>query len=296
MNQPNYIIDALRFRSARREFVVEKIYNFCSQFTNQNERNKKEILLAIEYIHTSASIVDDIQDFEILRKNELTFYKRHGYGTSAFASLKLWTDAIKLLSKNYDIEKVIYYLQKLISCQEVDVGLNTHHNSLYEDYFYISSKKISNELELIYYLSFPKDKFELHKKKSDLLIEIGKLIQFIDDKFDEFVNFENNLLSKDKVFRFQLSLPFILANKYLDFKENFFFRDFSKNDALTIFKRHIDNNLVEDKIDKIINEQINKILDLFSASDDNVIELEELFNSVRSLNYTLKNKANEKVI
>lgn len=296
MKQPNYIIDALKFRSARREFVIEKIYNFCSQFVTQNERNKKEILLAIEYIHTSASIVDDIQDFEILRKNELTFYKRHGYGTSAFASLKLWTDAIKILSKNYDIEIVLYYLQKLISCQEVDVGLSSQYNSLFDDYFNISSKKISNEFELIYYLSFPKEKYELHKGKSDLLIEIGKLIQFIDDKFDEFVNFENNLLCKDEIFRFQLSLPFILANKYSDFKKEYFFKDYSKNEALKIFNKYINNTMVEENIDKIITKQINKIANLFSENSDNVNDLEELFNSVRSLNYTLKNKANETVI
>ena len=241
MNKPYYIKDALKFRSARREFVVEKIYNFCSQFSDKNERNKKEILLAIEYIHTSASIVDDIQDYENLRKNELTYYKRHGYGTSAFASLKLWTDAIKLLSINYDIEIVLSYLQKLIFCQEIDVGLNSQYKSLYDDYFSISSQKISNELELIYYLSFPKEKYESHKMKGSLLTEIGKLIQFIDDKIDEFVNFEQNLLNKDEVFRFQLSLPFILANKYSNFSADYFFKDFSKGEALCIFKKYIDN-------------------------------------------------------
>jgi geranylgeranyl pyrophosphate synthase len=296
MKQASYIIDALKFRSARRELVVDKIFNFSSQFAIRNERNKKEILLAIEYIHTSASIVDDIQDYETIRKNELTYYKRHGYGTSAFAALKLWTNAIQLLSKNYDIEIVLYYLQKLISCQEIDVGLSSQYNSLPEDYFEVSSKKISYELEFLYYLSMPEEKFELDNDKVDLLIEIGKLIQFIDDKFDEFVNFENTLSDKDDVFKFQLSLPFILANTHSNFNKDFFFKDFSKNEALEIFKRYIDNALIEEAIDKVINEQEHLIENLILHSKYNIRELEELFNTVRSLNYISKNTANETFI
>lgn len=291
-----YLYDALKYRSGRREFVIDKIYKFSSQFHNI-ELNKNDILNSIECFHTSASIIDDIQDYEEKRKGTPSYYVRQGYGNSAFASLNLWNYGLEILSKNYNISIVLNILRDLINCQETDVGLFFGNKDLFISYFEKSSLKMAFELKLIYYLCCPLQENELNSKVNDVIFEIGKLIQYIDDKNDELDNFEEVLNIKTEQLKLNLSLPFVLAIKYNNMDQSSLFAEISKNEALEIYFKFVDKPIIHEQIEKIINNQIDLIeFKINQITTYNTTELKDLFCSVKNLNFSNNNIANETIV
>ena len=232
----DYLKDALSHRSARRELVVDCIFKFCKSFSHFSA-NKTNILQAIEYFHTSASIIDDIQDGDVKRKDSPSYYKRQGYDNAAFASLNFWTYALEVLVKSYNIQPVLNILRKLINSQEADVGLYRRNSeNIFENYNSTSALKLSYELELILFLCYPFPKDVLYSKVLSILSEIGKLIQYIDDKNDEFDNFSTLIHNKEEYFSLRQSLPIVLSIELENMPIEYLFKKISKNEALYIHK------------------------------------------------------------
>lgn len=292
-----YINDALKYRSARREFVIDKIYNYCHQFRTDTEVNKKAILLAMEYFHSSASIIDDIQDCETERKGIPAYYIRNNYGTAAFASLNLWHYGIEILSDKYDLNQVLRILRNLINTQEIDVGLYSDKTGdVLHNYFNFSSLKISYELELIYYLSCP-NHYKLKDERSlNILKEIGRLIQFIDDESDELINFISTIKIKSEPFNFNLSLPIVLATKYSNMPKEYIHNNIYKPDAIDVYNKYIDTEIVREKTKAIINNKFKEIkLEISKIEDFDTSYLSEFAESVYSESF-LKNNVSHEII
>ncbi len=293
-----YLKDALQFRSARREYVVDKIFRHCEQFRYSQKVNKSDILFALECFHSSASIIDDIQDGETHRKGIPSYFLRHSYGTSAFASLNLWHYGLEVLSEKYNIRIVLKILRELINAQEVDVGLSKFNSLNYEKcYFQCSSLKISYELKLIYYLSCPNFFNNIDRKSLDVLIEIGKLIQYIDDERDELIDFISILDIKTEEFKLNLSLPIVMAIKHSAMSENLLYKNINKNKAISIYNNFLNTETVILQTTKIIDRQYNKIKSLISElADIDTKHLEEFLDFVYEQSFSKNNKSNEELI
>ncbi len=293
-----YLKDALRFRSARREYVVDKIFKYCEQFRGKQEVDKSDILLGLECFHSSASIIDDIQDGETHRKGIPSYFLRHNYGTSAFASLNLWHYGLEVLSEKYNIKEILNILRELINAQEVDVGLSGFHNLDYEKcYFQYSSLKISYELKLIYYLSCPNFFSYADKKSLNVLIEIGKLLQYIDDERDELIDFITILDIKMDKFKLNLSLPLIMAIKYLAMPRDLIHKNINKSEALSIYTEFLNTEKVISQTKEIINEQYTKTKYLISElTNVDTNHLKEFLDFVYEQSFSKNNKSNEKLI
>ena len=187
MCEASSYLDFFNYKSHRRE-------TFIDLFLKKDiDKQKKEIVSSIiECLHSSATIIDDIQDNEIMRKGKPCYYIRHGYSTASFVALKLWQQSISLISKNYNVLDYIPHLNNLISYQEADTGLIKRADDYSPINWYLNniSKKIGEELIIIFKLCTSNWQ---DKKESEFFIEflttIGQLIQCIDDKTDIIENY-----------------------------------------------------------------------------------------------------------
>jgi len=138
---------------------------------------------------------------------------------------------------------------------------------------------------------------DLYKNDMNCIFEIGKLVQYIDDKTDELDGFENNLSIKASHFKLNLSLPFVLATKFTGLSSELFFRDIDKSQALLLFNSFVNNDIIRGQVDLVIDNQVRLIENILNELHEvDTSQVESLFQSVKSLNYQLKNKSNEEIV
>ncbi len=87
-NDRPYIFDALRYTSNRRRLFIDT-FATLRQTLGFDPIPHAKVSRIIELLHSSASIIDDVQDNESSRKDLPSYYQRHGYATAAFAALRL---------------------------------------------------------------------------------------------------------------------------------------------------------------------------------------------------------------
>ena len=252
INHTEYIKDALRYSSNRRKIFVEAFDNIRRKL-GFKDCKKDSAISIIEYLHSSASIIDDIQDNEVRRKGIPCYYKRNDHATATFASLRLWHEALRLLSTDYDLTDFWEHFEGLLTAQEADTGLLSIPGDMnpLDWYFDVSSRKISEELLIMFKLCNPDFRaIKDYETVLHIINNIGKLIQFIDDRKD--VIYENILDNQTGFYIFTYSFPFaLLVEKENDYKKYLGI----KHDLVTAEK--INEKLRSSEIDKRIGEYID---------------------------------------
>lgn len=215
-----YIKDALKYSSNRRKLFIES-FDKVRHKLGFKECRKDSVISIIEYLHSSASIVDDIQDNEILRKGIPCYYKRNDFATATFAALRLWHESLRLISIDYDLTDFWEHFEKLLTAQEADTGLLPLplHISPLDWYLDVSSRKISEELLIMFKLCNPDyRRIENYEVLIQVIDKIGKIIQYTDDRND--VIEEDILSNQSEFYIFTYSFPFaLLVEKENEYKK-----------------------------------------------------------------------------
>jgi geranylgeranyl pyrophosphate synthase len=214
--EANYLNDAFIFSSKRRVLFV-RLYQRIGRHLGFNQISEEIVVQALEHIHASATIIDDMLDNEYLRKEIPSYYVRHGQPVAAFAALNLMTKGIELISSSTcDIKGVLGIIRVMIDAEEADVGLRKRvptisHLDWYRD---VASKKIAGELLLILLLCS-----QGHANSNNTLRELerltsllGQFIQYCDDWYDVLIRdpFAQNRENDGYVLTYSLPLAIYL--------------------------------------------------------------------------------------
>lgn len=189
--EADYLRDALAFSSKRRVLFV-KLYQRIGSLLGFAQISEEVVVQALEHIHASATILDDMLDNEYLRKDIPTYYMRHGHSVAAFAALNLMMKGIELVSENTpNVKGVLEIIRRMIDAEEADVGLKKRDATMSPLAWYrdVVSKKIAGELLLILLLCSEgsDDSNGRLPELERLTCLLGQFIQYCDDWYDVLV-------------------------------------------------------------------------------------------------------------
>jgi geranylgeranyl pyrophosphate synthase len=215
-----YLNDAFSFSSKRRVLFV-RLYQRIGSHLGFEQISEQTIVQALEHIHASATIIDDMLDNEHLRKDIPSYYVRHGHSIAAFAALNLMIKGIELISNStYDINKVLGIIRGMIDAEEADIGLRKRTSKVaplgwYRD---VVSKKIAGELLLILLLcsqGADNSKGALRELER-LTILLGQFIQYCDDWYDILIRDPFAQTSEKGAYVLTYSLPLAVYLSHTD--------------------------------------------------------------------------------
>ncbi len=219
-SEGDYLCDALSF-SSRRRLLFVRLYQQIGTHLGFEQLSEQVVVQALEHIHASATIIDDMLDNEHLRKDIPSYYVRHGHPIAAFAALNLMVKGIELISKNtYDINKVLAIIRGMVDAEEADIGLRkrTSKASPLEWYRNIVSKKIAGELLLILLLCSQGDDSSKGalRELERLTTLLGQFIQYCDDWYDILVRDPFAQTSEEDAYVLTYSLPLAVYLNHTD--------------------------------------------------------------------------------
>jgi geranylgeranyl pyrophosphate synthase len=215
-----YLNDAFSFSSKRRVLFV-KLYHRMGRHLGFEQISEHIVVQALEHIHASATIIDDMLDNEHLRKDIPSYYVRHGHSIAAFAALNLMIKGIELISNStYDINKVLGIIRRMIDAEEADIGLRKRTPRVpplgwYRD---VVSKKIAGELLLILLLcSQGADNSKgVLRELERLTTLLGQFIQYCDDWYDILIRDPFAQTSEEDTCVLTYSLPLAVYLSHTD--------------------------------------------------------------------------------
>lgn len=248
-----YLEDALKYPSNRRQIFIEA-FGEIRKNRGLPFENKELALSIIELLHSAATIIDDMQDNEVYRKDIRCYYVRNNPGVAAFASIRLWHEALCRIHGNFDLAEFLPHYENLLTSQEADTGLLLRSIEMQpiDWYFEIVSKKISEELLILFKLCNPaSSKFDDFDDLMVIIGVIGQLIQFIDDRKDIIV--ENFLLGQNEGVVFTYSLPFAILLGFEPQYEEYIGKKIDTNLASELYGK-----LTADRIHKQVIEYIEE--------------------------------------
>lgn len=214
MATEDYLKDALSFTSKRRVLFV-RLYQRIGSNIGYVQSPEGVVVEALEYIHASATIIDDMLDNEHVRKEIPSYYVRHGHAVAAFAALNLMMKAIEIFTRRTnDVDELLRIIRGMIDAEEADVGLRKRSPSVAPINWYrdVVSKKIAWELFLILHLcSQGTGKSDGNMQKLEVITGLlGQFIQYCDDWYDVLVRDPFGQSSEPDSYVFTYSLPLAL--------------------------------------------------------------------------------------
>jgi len=206
----SYLNDAFVFSSKRRVLFV-RLYQRICRHLGFEQISEDVVVRALEHIHASATIIDDMLDNDYLRKEIPSYYVRHGHPVAAFAALNLMIKGIELVGDNgKDLRKAVAIIRGMILAEEADVGLRRRDKSAAPLQWYrdVVSTKISWELLLILLLCSdgPAQSDQLCKLEAITRL-LGQFIQYCDDWYDVLIRDPFAQNNKESGYVLTYSLP-----------------------------------------------------------------------------------------
>jgi geranylgeranyl pyrophosphate synthase len=210
----DYLSDALNFTSNRRLVFVKMFQKIGREF-GVNQPPEEAVAYAMECIHASATIIDDMLDNECLRKDLPSYYVRHGGPVAAFAALNLMVKGIEAISGHViEMRGTLEVIRCMIDAEEADVGLRRRAPSAspLEWYMNVVSRKIACELILILNVSMQGVPAAegMVAALSRSTLRLGQLIQFCDDWYDLLIRDPFASTGEDAGYVLTYSLPLAL--------------------------------------------------------------------------------------
>jgi geranylgeranyl pyrophosphate synthase len=288
--EADYLKDALAFSSKRRVLFV-KLYQKIGAGLGFEQISEEVLVEALEHIHGSATIIDDMLDNDYLRKEIPSYYIRHGNAVAAFAALNLMMRGIELIStRTDDLKRVLRIVREMIDAEEADVGLQkrpatTSPLDWYQD---VVSKKIAGELLLILQLC-SKGSQRLSTTVAELeqlTCLLGQFIQYCDDWYDVLVEspLAQTGANDDYVLTYSLPLALYLTNAPDDL-EDFVGKKIDREIARTIIEK-ISAAANKDRTEKFIETTYESFINLCRwSSIPSCDELAEMATTVKSKAY-----------
>ncbi len=195
----------------------------CLLFAEEAGCNIKDVIplaTAIELLHNSTLIVDDIQDNDILRCGKEALWVKVGVADALNASyfLGLFSQSyynLKRQSYGYYDYSLLFSktIINLLTGQQKDINSGSVNNKSLDSYFEISKGKTGALLNMA--CCFGCMPFEFNNTKSDLITEFTDLLSYVYQIFDDISDLNDYILTNESKIDYSNIFYFVSSNNVL---------------------------------------------------------------------------------